>query len=610
MGYVVPKVFWAPAREVEMRVRLILVGLALAAASVAGCAGRDDPEVPFYPAEADTETETEAETESHADTDNGCPPDYTDQLGRCIRYVRFDSESDDDCGFTWQTAFDDLQEGIEAAYDAAQVLGSCSVWVANGTYRAWEGDPLDTFKLHPHVDAYGGFAGDEQYLYQRDPETHPTVLEGRQQGGNGRVYHVVMGASDSRLDGFVVRGGNAVGESPHHRGGGIYLNAASTSIANCELVDNAAYEGGAVFVYDSTPSFVATTFSGNRSERGGAVYVLNGLPVFEETVFVDNRAGEHGGALYLEKMYSACLPIFLDTEIRQNEALGEGGGLFNNGCSPEIHDSMVEENSAQASGGGIVTYRGELVMADTAVSGNSSELNGGGMFVRFTDLELSRCSIESNRAELDGGGAMIELTEGSLSACDLSANLAGRNGGGVAVSYGGPRLFSTLVVGNVATSGGGMYDGTRAEPRLINTVFNGNLAQQGGGIYNAELAEPEVTNCILWGDEGGEIHDEIGSEPVVSYSDVGGGYPGQGNIDQQPLFVDSGHWDDGGTPYDASDDKWVDGDYRLQQLSPCIDVGDEEAAPMHDADGNCWTDLEGTGNPGVTADIGAYDYRP
>ena len=46
-------------------------------------------------------------------------------------------------------------------------------------------------------------------------------------------------------------------------------------------------------------------------------------------------------------------------------------------------------------------------------------------------------------------------------------------------------------------------------------------------------------------------------EPVVTYSNIVGGYPGEGNTEADPLFVDP-----------------ENGDFRIQRSSPCIDTGD------------------------------------
>jgi len=61
-----------------------------------------------------------------------------------------------------------------------------------------------------------------------------------------------------------------------------------------------------------------------------------------------------------------------------------------------------------------------------------------------------------------------------------------------------------------------------------------------------------MVNCILWDDSPHEIH----GTPVVTYSDIQGGWPGEGNIDAHPRFVL----------------RTMD-DYRLLWGSPCIDAG-------------------------------------
>ena len=72
------------------------------------------------------------------------------------------------------------------------------------------------------------------------------------------------------------------------------------------------------------------------------------------------------------------------------------------------------------------------------------------------------------------------------------------------------------------------------------------------------------------------------------YSCVEGAEPplGEGNINTNPLFVESDHWDDNGTGLDLSDDTWIEGDYHLQVGSPCIDAGTSEGAPTFDIEGH------------------------
>ena len=71
-------------------------------------------------------------------------------------------------------------------------------------------------------------------------------------------------------------------------------------------------------------------------------------------------------------------------------------------------------------------------------------------------------------------------------------------------------------------------------------------------MYNAD-SSPMLTNCILWGD----TPQEVFGGAVITYSDVQGGWAGDGNIDVDPCFAEPGYWH-------PNDDFWVDGDYHLK----------------------------------------------
>jgi len=103
----------------------------------------------------------------------------------------------------------------------------------------------------------------------------------------------------------------------------------------------------------------------------------------------------------------------------------------------------------------------------------------------------------------------------------------------------------------------------------------------------------------MWDNEGGSL---FGANPQVSFSCIEGdeAWPGEGNINLDPLLVQLGHWDDNGTPDNRSDDTWVEGDYHLQPGSPCTDSGTPRGAPSFD--------IEGNGRPcGEGVDMGAYE---
>jgi hypothetical protein len=138
-----------------------------------------------------------------------------------------------------------------------------------------------------------------------------------------------------------------------------------------------------------------------------------------------------------------------------------------------------------------------------------------------------------------------------------------------------------------------------ADPAVTNCTMSGNTASWGGAIYNHFTSRPAITNCILWGNLPGQVFDDS-SVTVARYCAIQDGFPGPGNIDAHPMFVDP-----------------KNGDFRLQPGSPCIDAGHNNAIAdlIHlDLDGNPRfaddpaTVDSGCGDP-VVVDLGAYEFQ-
>ncbi|UCE59199.1 MAG: hypothetical protein JSU63_17365 [Phycisphaerales bacterium] len=115
-----------------------------------------------------------------------------------------------------------------------------------------------------------------------------------------------------------------------------------------------------------------------------------------------------------------------------------------------------------------------------------------------------------------------------------------------------------------------------------------------------------INNSILRSG-GNEIQYPFGATVTVNDSNVEGGWPGVGNVDADPLFVDA----------DGADDilGTLDDNLRLSPGSPCIDAGDnaEVDACGTDLDGNPrfmddpMTADTGSGNAPIV-DMGAYEF--
>jgi hypothetical protein len=140
-----------------------------------------------------------------------------------VVYVDGDRASSGD-GASWATAVHSVQEGLDLARCGVLSQPSCEewqVWVKAGEYRVREGCRFDSVRLRKDVALYGGFAGTEAVLDERDPGIHETVLDGADtQDPDLRAYHVVVGANGAVLDGVTVQNGRAIGPDRHAIGGG------------------------------------------------------------------------------------------------------------------------------------------------------------------------------------------------------------------------------------------------------------------------------------------------------------------------------------------------------------------------------------------------------
>ncbi len=217
------------------------------------------------------------------------------------------------------------------------------------------------------------------------------------------------------------------------------------------------------------------------------------------------------------------------------------------------------------------------VVATTIIAGD-----GNNNLVTFSSGEDANCVLAGFTITGGKRGIYCSGASPTITNCTITGNGIADVGGGIYIESGSsPTLINCTFIENSASMMGGGIQNVDSSPILINCTFTGNSATYfGGGIYCAG-GSPALTNCILWGDTPEEI-SIFGGTPVITYSDIQGGFPGEGNIDADPLFADP-----------------VNGDYHLLAGSPCIDTGDPATS----------VGLEPLPNGGII-NMGAYGGTP
>jgi len=206
-------------------------------------------------------------------------------------YVKHDATGAND-GSSWADAFTDLQSALSPGVD--------SVFVAAGTYYPTSGtDQGVSFSLPSDKKLFGGFAGTEQWLVQRNIAANPTILSGNigDSGTNADNSYNILTVPDNvtgvRVDGFTIERSN----NGHTAGALSTAGGTSLDVANCLFQYNTAYIGGGIG-NNGTMNVDRCTFSNNFGGSGGGGIFNNHLMTVTNCVFRANSGGDSGGAYF------------------------------------------------------------------------------------------------------------------------------------------------------------------------------------------------------------------------------------------------------------------------------------------------------------------------
>ncbi|MAE71897.1 MAG: hypothetical protein CME06_15700 [Gemmatimonadetes bacterium] len=361
--------------------------------------------------------------------------------------------------------------------------------------------------------------------------------------GSGSAFSFGSGESPaSVLDGFEIRGAHhgikCVESSPTIRG--CYLTANETGVSaggdelptlpGAYLTFDETGVGAAIYCESASPVLDGCTISGNAARMGGGIYCISASPSLTNCTISENWASEHGGGIYC----LASSPTLTNCVISNNSAYWYGGGIYCEDSALIITDSSFAENSA-ALGGGIYSADSTPTITDCFFAKNSANA-GGGIHSEGSSLFLLGCTLAESSA-YTGAGVYGNYSDALIENCAFSTNRASSRGGGLYCYQGSTTLTKCTVAGNSSDhEGGGFFFDEYVAIELDRCSIVGNTATNGGGLY-CQQGSPVLTNCILWANAAQGIVADRGS-PIVTYSDVQGGWTGEGNIDVDPLFCE------------------------------------------------------------------------
>ena len=184
------------------------------------------------------------------------------------------------------------------------------------------------------------------------------------------------------------------------------------------------------------------------------------------------------------------------------------------------------------------------VVASTIITGV-----GNGNLITFSNNEDASCILAGFTITNSNNGIYCYGSSPTISNCSIIGNVSD----GIKLYMSSNPTVSNCIITRNGDSGIAMLKYTAGRKQYYNSPIITNCTIVDNSNIGISEGIPSVTNSIIYGNSV----QITGSSAVVTYSNIQGGFPGEGNIDVDPLFADA-----------------ANGDYHLLAGSPCIDAGD------------------------------------
>ena len=290
------------------------------------------------------------------------------------------------------------------------------------------------------------------------------------------------------------------------------------------------------------------------------------------------------------------------TLTKGGEWPGSGGGIKARGIDKVLRLFLekveIKKNGRTPSGpigegGGLSLRTAICQITDSTFVGNTSSTSGGGIFARDTELTITRCSFRENISNRGGAITLASQREtcrifqSSFERNDHTESSTSDQGDGSILSITGnaPLEMSNCFFSQNTDSN--IYLNLDPGVRIAWTGCTFDVPEDSWAFVQRPRfgqSPPILVNSIIRGHDAALFPEDRTSPeifPIVTYSNIEGGYEGEGNIDADPLWVDP-----------------ENGDYRLRRGSPCIDSGTAV---------NLTIDFDGNPRPVGQFDMGAFE---
>ncbi len=181
-------------------------------------------------------------------------------------------------------------------------------------------------------------------------------------------------------------------------------------LSACVIENNHSTAEGGGIDNRGTTDITDCRLSGNSSVLGGGIYNLGSLNLcntvldFKDSTIGPDKTAGNGG-----RIDNFCELMVVNSTITGNTAIsnGDAGGLFNrSGANAIITMTTISQNQADGNGGGIFNLGSLLLSHSTIGPGNSAYDTVGGMsqsFISNSYLLVGNSALSGNSADIGAG---------------------------------------------------------------------------------------------------------------------------------------------------------------------------------------------------------------
>ncbi len=402
-------------------------------------------------------------------------------LASNIIYVNDDANGNND-GTSWTNAFNDLQDAIAISTEGDQI------WVASGIYYASDSDASDSFSLVDGTDLFGGFAGNETSIDQRDLTDSENI---------------------STLSGDF-------NNTP---------NDASDNTNNILIATNGIIDG--FNIIDGYSARKIMPMQSNQTANSNSSNSKMGPPPMK---------GSSSKKMGPPPMRSNNSQVSRDNNLSATNQTNPNSDSVGHSSPDQVKSGDAESTT---NGAGIVVWGVSAVIKNTTIS-NCYADKGGAVYVNVTgDLDAQpifyNVIFENNSAQMRGGAISIDMFSDPIFVdCKFINNSCGSKGGAIYDDFGcSPRLYNCLFVGNDCEVAAAMGNDGASNPTIVNSTFTeNNSTEQGAALYQGTgpFNDPVVYNSIISGNTStngqASVYNYNESNTAIYDSIVEGGYTG------------------------------------------------------------------------------------